>query len=361
MKKPITMDRIYRRSIRYRITNAVFALVCAGLLALLVVFADKWLKEYELSRPIYAARDYVSSVLAGDCRDLYASEKETLSALDTEEMYDAYVAGQLASGLRLDETPRKLSEDEYEYTARAESGETLTFSVVRTGSTRHNYPVWSIRNTAAHFAPSNSVSVRAPESSSVYAGEELYPLSSAVTRDLPGPFSGYYPEGESETRECVYDITYSFVCPEISVYDRFDRVQELCDDGGVLTAKYNTDEVLLSQYADACAEAFKTIFGYTIGLEGYEKAKKYLIENSTAAYYIGEYQKWQSAKVGSGAFTNLECREFYELAEDAFCCHISADLNAGFKDRNDTAYAPDYIMFFRITDGKPLVYDFYQV
>ncbi len=359
MKKKVTMQRVYKRSVTYRITNFIWMLVFVGLLVWLAFKADDVLREYQLSRPREQGQKVAQRWLSGQTDELYALDSALLSDADSREAYDAYVKEAFEGVKSTDVRMTKLSDERYSFTLKGKDGASVTYELLQSGKTRYKLPAWSLDRVESDLLRPQSFTVRAPASSTVTVNG--VPLETATETNLDCSIGEGIYAGYDAMTEKQYEVTWYLSKPAVAVTDQKGREQSLEETGkDSFFAQYNYDDEAFSPYLNDCVTAVDTLVLYTVGIKNVYEMYKLTLNPSRAYDFISEYHKWESAHAGPGRTENLVCTHFIDLGQGEFGCEISGRSVCSYRTRDDTITDINYLMVFRITDGKAMLKDFFQ-
>ena len=355
--KKITPERFYRRSVYYRISNLIFWLVSAALLVLLVIKADEYLSEYQLSRPDALADDVISAFENGDYELLLRSEDAALFTFETEEDYLAYAQSRLNGKLSL----RRLNSDNesikrYAVYCGGEKQAELTLRA--DGKTKHGMTLWTLENVKSCFSEPTIYTVTAQESSCVYVNDILLGEEYITQSNIKSVYEGHLPIDAPSLNGCIYTFGCCFKQAEITVEDAFGNTQTLTNDGNDYNALINFENDALSAYDDQVQLILRLLAGYSVGLSSKEELNKRVVNNSDAADIIYEYGQWKSTAARRGEFKNQACTDRLRIDENRFCARVTADYICTYQTADDCPYTLDYLMFFEVQNGYVKLYDF---
>lgn len=358
MKKKISINQVYRRSVRYRISNALLILAFIAALILLVIKADEVLIEYQASVPEEYAAEVWEKWKNGQLDEWYESAKDNLTVNETKEMYLVHAASFMGDMDFADLKMHKLSQNKYVFTFD-KSGKRLSFQLYKSGETRHHFPVWTVCDLENNLLQEKTYSLKAPSSSVVTVNNE--PINPAyISQDnLPcGIGYGLYKDVEAMA-ETLYEIPWNLSLPDVQVTDRRGREQTIIEVGDDLhAAQYNYDDDILNQYTDKCLHILKLFCSYTVGLTNVYDVYNVTLPSTRAYESVQEYAKWSSQKAGDGRFEDLCCAHFVDIGNGDFSCELTGRYICSYQTRDDTTYELSYTMVFTIAESNVLLKDF---
>ncbi|MCR4621665.1 MAG: hypothetical protein K5663_06240 [Clostridiales bacterium] len=360
-KKPVTYRRLYERSCSWKIGSLIIAVLAVALAAAVWIIADGWLKEYEGSQSIYAAREYFDRLLAGEVDAMYESEKASLSSSESPEDYREYVLGLLEQGAYLDETPRRDPEGPQTYTVKLKGGGTIEFTLEVGGSTRHGYDVWKTGAVTAKTLTFKDYTLVCPENAEASADGVPLTKEDITASGLTGRYSDLVEEGIEGLKDVRYSVKRALRPPVFSVKDSAGRDMELEDADGEKKAKYIYDTDL-EKWKDSSLNVIKQLAKFTVGRYAYDKMQALCVKNSPAANYVSQYQKWRSKTMEKDpAFKSMQAGRFTRLDKDRFICEVKGQAVGGYKKNADTTFDIHYLAVFKINGKNLLLEDCYTL
>lgn len=358
-RSPVTYELLYKTSRRHKRILRFITFLLLVAMACFLLFVYKLLKEYESVQPKYCAQTCLERLNEGEY-DLLVLDEKIIALGQTEDYLDALRS-------KLDGQTLTMKED-----ASAPRGKqyyTLFLNKSRFGRlilrenetpSAHGFTRWLPDSVEVNdsVVDLQKFTVRALESSQVYADGTLLTADSLIESGIEADIQKHLPEEAYSFRECVYEISTFSRVPEICVTDKNGIDQKVDRQDSAFIAQINYDTEIDPEKSQRAELVLTMMADFTIGETSISRVLNYVEPNSNAYSILYEYSKWKSATASHGHMENLESVYYLTTGDHSFACRLKGDFYCGYGKRDDTVYNLDYTMYFRLVNNAWLMYDF---
>lgn len=337
------MDRIIldRQKKRYRkrsVFPLIYMLFCLALVTIIAFglnYLKNYLQNYEQTRPIYVAENYMKTVEQDLDGFLKNTVKIAKGEYELEENFNEFLDTVLTSGeLSFGQKSGEFNEETPVYVIAVGNRELASIYLSSNEVDDYNNKIWTINEIKTGSFSSDKYRIIAPSNAKVLINGKEVPAEKMTDSEQKLSFPvAFNDEFVVPTmKEIIVEGMYKK--PKVELIDKLGNPIEITydDERNTFTSCFVSNDKASKDLFDYIFNIFAVYGDFTMQVVNFSSVSPYIDSDSHLYKSMSNMERWNSPP-DSIYYENKEMWDTYSFGEDKFSCKIYADqyINLGYR------------------------------
>lgn len=341
-----------KRSI-FPLIYMLFCLVLVTLIAFALNYLKKYLENYEKTRPIYVAEEYMKTVqqdVRGFLKNKIKIEK---GEYETEENFNEFLSSIISSGeLSFGQKSGEFNEDAPVYVVAVGRRELASIYLSSSEVDEFDNKIWQISEVKTSSFSSDKYMIIAPSSTKVFVNGKEIPSEKMANSEQKLSFPIAYNDEFAVPfmKEIIIEGMYKK--PQVEVVDDLGNPIEIVfdDERNTFTASFLSNDAVSEGLFDYIFNIFALYGDFTMQVVNFSAVSPYIDNESHLYKNMPNMERWNFPPNGI-YYENQVMWDTYSYGLDKFSCKIYADqyVDVGYRKSHSPVM---YEVFMKKKNGK---------